>query len=273
MGLFSKTKDNYEKRRMAAEYHYDAMKYINEGKEIYNRAYSKLREKAGIVRYKVSEYESFKKGTLEEVKRLFSEINMKENIMNVENTKITLKYPEPSDIVPSTFVTGENPFTELKAIFQTVPVPSISDLISDSSDAYYTAKMEKNDAKLYKEQMKMERELLNNARIRMGAIEDYIQVEKDEIKALIEQLRKVISEIKMRGTESVISKEEVEALEKISILIADTLTTQFINNDYSITNQYETVHNQIKEINHSLAAEPDIHVSGVWTRNVLKILS
>ncbi|MFR5948212.1 MAG: hypothetical protein ACLUF8_12445 [Clostridium sp.] len=37
MGFFSNAKDNYDKRQRAAEYRYDARKYINEGKEIYEK--------------------------------------------------------------------------------------------------------------------------------------------------------------------------------------------------------------------------------------------
>ena len=43
MGLFSKAKDNYDKRKDIAEFNYRTREYISEGERIYEKAYEELR--------------------------------------------------------------------------------------------------------------------------------------------------------------------------------------------------------------------------------------
>lgn len=47
-------------------------------------------------------------------------------------------------------------------------------------------------------------------------------------------------------------KEQIDALLQISQLLADSLVTEFIDNNYQVTSQYQTIHNRMAELNSSL---------------------
>ena len=259
MGIFSDAKDNYEKRQKAAEYRYDARKYINEGKEIYETAYNKLVSMSYDVQSEISNYVRFKKQKLNEMNDILKNLNCDEKNINSSALEIKFNHLEPSSVHAHTFVTGESFFDELGAIFSTIPTPSISDFFSDSTMDYYEAKSEREEAKFYKEAMKSERESLNNTREAMRSIKSYIYSEKKEIEKLIDILKKVtINECN--------DKDQLEAIYKITNLLAETLTTQFINNNYAITEQYNNVHAQIESINDNLYSVPvlsDINWSNI----------
>lgn len=259
MGIFSDAKDNYEKRQKAAEYRYDARKYINEGKEIYETAYNKLVSMSYDVQSEISNYVRFKKQKLNEMNDILKNLNCDEKNINSSALEIKFNHLEPSSVHAHTFVTGESFFDELGAIFSTIPTPSISDFFSDSTMDYYEAKSEMEEAKFYKEAMKSERESLNNTREAMKNISCYIYSEKKEIEKLIDILKKVtINECN--------DKDQLEAIYEITNLLAETLTTQFINNNYAITEQYNNVHAQIESINDNLYSVPvlsDINWSNI----------
>lgn len=259
MGIFSDAKDNYEKRQKAAEYRYDARKYINEGKEIYETAYNKLVSMSYDVQSEISNYVRFKKQKLNEMNDILKNLNCDEKNINSSALEIEFNHLEPSSVHAHTFVTGESFFDELGAIFSTIPAPSISDFFTDSTMDYYEAKSEREEAKFYKEAMKSERESLNNTREAMRSIKSYIYSEKKEIEKLIDILKKItINECN--------DKDQLEAIYKITNLLAETLTTQFINNNYAITEQYNNVHAQIESINDNLYSVPvlsDINWSNI----------
>lgn len=259
MGFFSNAKDNYEKRQRAAEYRYDARKYINEGKEIYEKAYDKLLTTSFDIRMEISNYVNFKKQKLNEMNTILKKLNCDEKHINSSELEIKLNNIEPSSIHPTTFVTGESFFDELGAIFSTIPAPSISDFFSDSSSDYYEAKSERDQAKIYKETMKAERERLYNAREAMRNISSYIYSEKKEIEKLVDILKEA-------ANNECNEKDKLEAIYEITNLLAETLTTQFINNNYAITEQYNNVHSQIESINNNLYSAPvlsDVNWSNV----------
>ena len=114
--------------------------------------------------------------------------------------------------------------------------------------SHYEAKSEMNKAKSYRERMKMKRDELRDAKYAVQKIPDFICEEQKQIDELMWKFRKTADAINNSDT-----AEKVESLNKIAKLIADLLTTQFIENNYEITAQYMTVHKRISEINNSLS--------------------
>ena len=134
-------------------------------------------------------------------------------------------------------------------ILATWVAPSVSDLFTEvSSYDYYMAKAEMNKAKAYRDRMKMKRDELKDAKYAVQKIPDFIYEEQKQIEELMGKFRKTADEINSGDTD-----EKVESLKQIALLIADLLTTQFIKNNYEITDQYMTVHKRISEINNSLS--------------------
>ena len=248
MGILSDMKENYEKRQLASQYHYEAMQYINEGKEVYNNAYSKFQITAFDTNLEISKFVDFKKDILKQMNSIMKSIEGKENIVNKSKLEIELIYPEISSIQPATFVTGENPVIELIEIFKTVPIPSIKDFLNDSSEAYYQARYERDEAKMYKQNMRIEREKIYSARNALKSIASFISVEKEEITKLLFNLKKIENEINNQN----ISDKDIKALNMIADILSKTLTTQFITNDFKISKPYVEIHNNVININNTI---------------------
>lgn len=79
------------------------------------------------------------------------------------------------------------------------------------------------------------------------SIPDFLSDEKNQIEQLMDKFRKAA-----KGVTSS-EKERVESLCTIAKLIADSLTTQLLDNNYQITQQYQEIHNRISYTNNSLA--------------------
>ncbi len=244
MGLFdgiSKAKENMENRRRIAEYTYDAQKYVNEGKEIYQNAYGRMQEKVFNLKREVDKYVSYKKTVLQEMNSLLASSGIDKKNINQSDLAIEVKYPDASAVHPSDFL-GGSAINELKLIFDSISPPRISDFFDDTTVALYEARAMKDEAKMYKQQMKYEKERLNTIIEATYTLKDYISDEKRQMENMMAALREAV-----KATEN--TTEKRTALIAISNIIADTLTTNFMTKDFVVTNEYDKLHKQIADIN------------------------
>lgn len=241
MGLFSKAKDNYDKRRDINEFNYKAREYVSEGQRIYQEAYGDLVLACSQVGCKILDFVSFKQTQLREINQTLKKIDSEHKDM-----ELSLKVDFPS--IQCSAVAAPEKLTMFDEILATWTEPSIRDFIGTvSSQEYYAAKNAMYDAKMYREKMKMKRDELRNAKYAVKEIPYFISDEKSKIETLMSKFRKTASCIKSKA-----DTEQIESLCQIADLIADSLTTQFLNNHYQVTEQYTTVHKRIEQINQRL---------------------
>ena len=100
---------------------------------------------------------------------------------------------------------------------------------------------------MYKAQMKAKRDELKQAKYAVQQIPVFISDEKSQIEQLMDKFRKTAENISQSNTE-----ERVNSLQQIAKLIADSLSTKFIDNQYQVTEQYTDIHRQIAMTNQSL---------------------
>ena len=184
----------------------------------------------------------YKQDILNEINRTLRSIDSEHKNMSL-SLKINIPNIEASGVVQN------EKLGAIDKALATWVTPSVSDFfVNVSAMDYYEAKSEMNKAKAYRERMKMKRDELREAKYAVQKIPDFIYEEQNQIEELMGKFRKTANAINNSDTH-----EKVESLNKIAKLIADLLTTQFIENNYEITAQYMTVHKRISEINQSLS--------------------
>lgn len=242
MGLFSKAKDNYDKRKDIAEYNYKAREYVSDGQRMYQDAYGDLVLACAQVSGKVNDFVGYKKRILDEINSTLKKIDSGNKQFEL-STKVdfidldvcAVRQTEQLDCIDKALATWVT--------------PSISDIFgSVSTEEYYAAKQNMYQAKAYKETMRAKKEELRNAKYAVKKIPDFIYDEKCQIEQLMDKFRKTAASLEKSS-----SDEKTGSLCQIARIIADSLATQFIDNNYQITSQYNTIHNRISDINNSLA--------------------
>lgn len=241
MGLFDKAKDNYDRRREIAEYNYRAREYISEGQRIYEDAYVALCMACQKVDGKVSKYQRYKQQVLNEINR---------TLKAIDSSHKEYKLTSGVDFVAldSCAVHQEEKLDVIDKILATWVQPSITDFFTDNSSEYYEAKANMRNARTYKDRMKSKREELKLAKYAVQKIPDFIFQEQQQIDELMAKFRKTADSISKEY-----SSEKAEALSTIAKKIAESMTTQFIDNNYEITEQYRAVSKQFTVINNSLS--------------------
>lgn len=243
MGLFDRAKDNYDRRRDIAEYNYRAREYISEGQRIYEDAYVSLCEACRKTDNKVYKYQRYKQDVLNEINRTLKSIDLSHK-----------EYRLSSEVnfaqLDSCAVRQEEKLDIIDKVLATWVQPSVTDFFRDNTSEYYEAKENMRSARMYKDRMKSKREELRNAKYAVQKIPDFIYEEQNQIEALMQKFRKTAKKI----TENTGSqKDELDALCQIAKQIAESMSTQFIDNNYQITEQYQAVSRRFSQINNSLA--------------------
>ncbi|MDE6087191.1 MAG: hypothetical protein K2G25_02265 [Oscillospiraceae bacterium] len=236
----SRAEDNYEKRQQIADWNYRAREYVSEGQRIYEEAYGNLVYECSKVGDKVRNFVNYKQQVLKEINATLKSINQSAIDINISSIDFAS--------LDRCAVTQSEQLTCVDKALDTWVVPEISDWFRDVSyEDYYGAKSNMNRAKAYKEQMKTKREMLRNAKYAVRSIPDFLSDEKSQIEQLMEKFRKTANGIKPS------EKERADSLCTIANLIAKSLSTQLLDNNYQITQQYQEIHNQISYTNNSLA--------------------
>ncbi len=241
MGFFDKAKDNYEKRQQIAEWNYKAREYISDGQRAYEEAYGNLAYACAKVEGKMRDFVQWKQ-------KVLNEINS--TLKNIDGQHQDLHMSSQIDFInlETCAVTQNEQLDCVDRALATWVVPSVSDLFHNiSSEEYYEAKQNMQQAKMYKAQMRAKRDELNQAKYAVKEIPNFISDEKSQIEQLMDKFRRTAENINQSNTE-----ERTSSLCQIAKLIADSLSTKFIDNQYQVTEQYTDIHKRISMTNQSL---------------------
>lgn len=243
MSIFSDAKENYEQRKKIADYNYRAREYISDGQRIYQEAYNKLCDAFWKVEDKIHEHQRYKEKIAAEINSSLREIDAshKEYKISVKTEYLSLG---------SSSITQEEKLDFVDKALATWVTPSVSDLFNDNTMEYYEAKNNLSRAKWFKEDMRRKRDEMSVVRTAIQKIPEFMYEERKQIDELMQKFRKTNALIKNGGSNT---KEQVDALCQIAEIIAGSLTTQFLDNNYEITESYHTVHNKIVDLNSSMS--------------------
>lgn len=246
-----------KKERQAHEYIREARQYVSEGEEIYDEAYRNVSEYASETEYKLRQHFEYK------------QMLAKELGTDIGNTlKSFSNFNIDSKVVDAPTINGKSSGVDInlfKTTFSDCVKPnegsSIFDMILSEVD-FYDAKRKRDEAKQFKERMKMERNRLKRIKEQMSEIQSFIISEKSELDSLMGKVRKMAQELNSGLLRNSFSREEAEYLKgihKITEHIANLLSTQFLTDSLSITSKYQQVYDGVKLINQNLPSTPSIH--------------
>lgn len=257
--LFGDVKDNMDKRRQAREYIQRAKELVREGNDIYERAYSKVTSYASETEYKLRKHTDYKQQIAKELRGTINTTLKDFGRFNIDAK--TISAPTISTLSVQEISTGLRGFeSAMLSCMPHLDVPSIFDMFITDDD-YYEAKRQRDEAREYKERMKMEREKLNNYKEKMSEIRSFISSEKSELDSLVGKLKKMTSELKSGMQKSSFSIEEAQYLKgihKIAECVVTLLSTEFLSDAFSISQRYQKVFSDIKNINQNLPYAPSI---------------
>lgn len=247
------TTNNLGKSSEAREYVQQAKELIREGDDIYKRAYSTVTAYAAETENKLRKHMDYKKLLAKELGSSIG-ITLKDfGRFNIDEKTISA----PSVHETSTNLQGIGSYMDSFAPrWERSP---IDDFFSDLD--YYKAKKQRDEAQQYYERMKMEREKLINYKEKMSEICSFISSERRELDSLMGKLRVMTNELKngmQKSSFSINEAEYLKGIHKIAGCVVTLLSTDFLNDTFSISQRYQKTFSDIKRINQNLPYAPSI---------------
>jgi hypothetical protein len=258
--LFNDAKDNMDKRRQAQEYLQRARELVREGNEIYETAYEKVSAYAFETQLRIQKHTNYKNEIAKELGGNIGTTLQKFQDFNID--KKTIETPM-AITTPSLYEskTGESMFAS--AVTDCLPrieMPSIFNMFI-SEDDYYAARNQRDEAKLYKERMRMEREKLNAYKEKMGEIRSFMDSEKNVLSSLMSKLRGMTDELSNSMQQDSFTTEKANYLKGIHAIagkIVTLLSTQFLTESFNINQGYREIFEAIEEVDQNLPSVPSI---------------
>lgn len=243
-------REQNERRHMIEVYKEEARKYIQKGKELNKEAdviYLCLSE----TKCKLEEHYDYKKKVVLEFSSNISPVLLKFENFNID-TKI---------IIPSVI---DDPISNINLFKGTVSsiIPSYNYLyVMNVNEEYYEARRKRDEAKKYYEDVKYQIERLKNVELNMKTICNFIESEKVIIENMVSKLKNISEELKFAMKKDTFSSKEAEHLKglyRIAMGVNKLISTKFLNDDLTITNQYKIEFNKIKQIHSYLMEIPSV---------------
>lgn len=235
---------------------------MREADDLYERAYTKVTSSAIDTEYKLRQHMEYKKKLANELGE-----DVDTTLKEFQTFHIDAKTIAPAEIqnfsVPQIqeSLTGLSSFkSAVSGCMPHLDLPSILDLVNAEND-YYEARRQRDEARSYKERMKWERDKLYDYREKMSEITSFIGAEKNELDSLMGKLRTMTGQLKSGMQKTSFSTEEAEYLKgihKIAESVAALLSTEFLNDAFSINPKYQEIYASIKNINQSLPSAHSI---------------
>lgn len=248
--------ENAEKKREAREFISQAKQYVSEGDSIYEKAYNNVMAYASETEYKLKQHAEYKQKLARELGS-----NVGNTLKNFSRFNIDSKVMEAPTISGSSGGMDISVFkSATSSCMPRIDTPSIFDLFA-SDDDYYEAKRQRDEAKRYKERMKVERERLYRYKEQMGELQSFISSERSELESLMTKVNKMTAELNSGMEKNRFTREEADYLKgihKITEQVANLLSTQFLTDSFSITSKYQKLYDGIKQINQNLPIAPSI---------------
>lgn len=276
MGIFDflvEMEEKNEKRKQAEEYRKRAREYVRDGEALYNKAYSEVSSYAYDTSRKIEQHYNYKQKVIREISSDISPV-----LSGFEKFNIDSKIFDSPDIsgTRSTILSGSallgNSFT---SVMPRVNLLSLLDLFSDVGEEYYEARRQRDEAKRFYEDMKYEREKLRNAKENLKNIRNVIIDERELLDGMLLRLKQITIQLNSEMNKQSFSHAEamyLKGIHKIASSVNSLISTKFLNDNFTITSQYEKSLDKIKSINNSLQSAPTISSDNKEWLRILEII-
>lgn len=270
---FSDLSDNWEKKKQAREYNSRAREIIDDYTNKYNNTYFDTMGYASETEYKLKKHYDFKKEIIKKLQLNVNPVLQKFKNFDIDSKTIDLAdFSKDKALDISIVNLNSNLFSNFDRFSFDSCFPNIDDFFRDATEEYYVAKSNYNQAKLYKNQIQLKREELKAIKSNLSNIRSYISEEEHVLNQLSNKVKNISDKLNENMKKSSFTKEESEYLKsiyKIANGIEKLMNMRFLNDDFTISDDYNKLFNKIKEVN-SLIEKPTLDNSEL--NNILKSL-
>ena len=233
-----------------------AKELVEEGDEIYSKAYEKVSSYASETEYRIIQHDKFKKELLQKLGR-----TTKATMISFKNFNIDSKIDRPDISSSASGFQGDlQSFSNITSsiIANPFPMDAVSFLFDEVD--LYEAKRTRDEARRYKDRMRGERDKLYAYKDKMSEIRTFIDQEKETLNKLAAKLERGIDELNKGMTKSSFTEDEairLKGINKIIEMLYNTLSTNFIDNNCMITNEYKKNYDLMVDLNSQIPESPD----------------
>lgn len=258
---FSDLSDNWEKKKQAREYNSRAREIIDDYTDRYNNTYFDTMSYASETEYRLKKHYDFKK---EIVRKL--QLEVEPVLQNFKNFDIDSKTLDSLNIsvkkdLDISITSSNNIFSNFERFSFDTCFPNINNIFRDATEEYYEAKANYNQAKLYKSQIQLKRDELKSIKSNLSNIRSYIYDEERILNELTNKIKDISDKLNKNMKKDSFKKEESDYLKsiyKIANGISKLMSMKFLNDDFTVSNDYNKLFEKIKEIN-SLVEKPTLN--------------
>ena len=260
---FSDISDNWEKRQQAREYNSRAREIIDDYTDRYNTTYINTMDYALETEYRLKKHYEFKKQI---VKKLQLDVNpvlesFKKFDIDNKIVDVDFKNINASKNLDISISSSKNTFARINGLSFDSCFPNVNDIFRDATEEYYQAKSNLNQAKMYREQIKLKREELKTIKSNLSNIRSYISDEERVLNELTTRVQNISKTLDENMKKTSFKKEEGEHLKniyKIALAINKLMGMKFLNDDFTVSEDYNSLFIKIKEVN-SLIEKPTLN--------------
>ncbi|MCI6736652.1 MAG: hypothetical protein MR593_00820 [Intestinibacter sp.] len=260
---FSDLSDNWEKRKEAREYNARAREIIDDYTERYETTYYNTQDYAFETQRRLDKHNDFKKEIIRKLQLDVKPVLDDFKKFDIDSKTIDIDF---SDIgsnknLDMSISNINNTFARFDRLSFNNCFPNLDDIFRDATEEYYQAKSNYNQAKMYKSQIQLKREQLKTIKSNLSNIRSYISDEERVLSELMERIEGISNKLDQNMKKSSFKKEESEhlkAIYKIAKGIDKMMGTRFLNDDFTVTDDYNSLFEKMKEIN-SLIEKPTLN--------------
>ena len=260
---FSDISDNWEKRQQAREYNSRAREIIDDYTDRYNTTYINTMDYALETEYRLKKHYEFKKQIAKKLQLDVDPVLESFKKFDVDNKIIDADFGniDVAKNIDISISSSKQKFAGINRLSFDTCFPNINDIFRDATEEYYQAESNLNQAKMYREEIKLKREELRTIKSNLSNIRSYISDEERVLNELTTRVQNISQKLNEGMKKTSFKKEEGEHLKsiyKIALGINHLIGMKFLNDDFSVSEDYNNLFIKMKEVN-SLIEKPTLN--------------
>lgn len=271
-------KENAEKRKKAKEMIRRAKTIVDDANKRYNNKYNSVMEKMNRVEIKVNEHYDFKQQIFNKLNNEFTPI-----IHNFEKFDIDKMTLQGTRELNGGFINNFTCDSNLKfgasnalsgmSITSVISPISFLDYFSDATEEYLNAQSKLREAELYKYEIESQRERLERIQSNLNDVLECISDERSMLRGLSSKLENITNTLNENMKKFSFTQKENEYLKSICKIgkgIDKLMSVRFLNSDFSISDEYRKISNNMDKIENLMPEQPRIDDTSM--KEILMIL-
>lgn len=255
--------DNWEKKKEAREYNARAREIIDDYTNRYNDTYFNTMDYAYETQRRLEKHHDFKKQIVKKLQLNVKPVLEDFKKFDIDSKTIDINFEDmnTSKNLDISIFDVDRAFSRMNNLSFNSCFPNLDDIFRDATEEYYQAKSNYNQAKLYKSQIQSKREELKSIKSNLSNIRSHISDEERILNQLMDRIENISRKLDENMKKISFKKQESDHLKSICNIakgIDKFMSMRFLNDDFTVSNDYNNLFEKIKEINY-LIEKPSLN--------------